>query len=422
MKILVINETSTSRALGYYMVLFRLNRRYYYAAISASDNSVMSIESEYKNEKGRICCPRHNRLTSNIHSLKANTMKTNNTPTNLKGMAKHTYNRVMSAMAEDTTSAMLHTFAALTDGAKDIVLQSGKYSNLYIRGERKDMAAEEAAKELTERAAAGVTRKLRKIDMVCAASFLAEYITRQRNEIETPEAPSPDNTPTNLKGMAKHTYNRVMSAMAEDTTSAMLHTFAALTDGAKDIVLQSGKYSNLYIRGERKDMAAEEAAKELTERAAAGVTRKLRKIDMVCAASFLAEYITRQRNEIETPEAPSPDNTPTTMNAKETTEFSELTHAGQCLDIYLHNTAQIYERYTVPAIERVTRAIKAGEYVSDNAGQLAKDIQEITPAMQAAARLVKRYDHLTPTAKDIEQVTRNYAAYIVDCAKYEIEQ
>lgn len=115
------------------------------------------------------------------------------------------------------------------------------------------------------------------------------------------------------------------------------------------------------------------------------------------------------------------NNTPSTMNANEVTEFSELTHAGQCLDIYLHNTAEIYERYTVPAIKRVTRAIKAGEYVSDNAAQLAKDIQEITPAMQAAARLVKRYDHLTPTAKDIEQVTRNYAAYIVDCAKYEIE-
>lgn len=125
-------------------------------------------------------------------------------------------------------------------------------------------------------------------------------------------------------------------------------------------------------------------------------------------------------DEPEEPETPT-DNTPATMNANETTEFSELTHAGQCLDIYLHNTREIYERYTVPAIERVTRAIKAGEYVSDNAGQLAKDIQEITPAMQAAARLVKRYDHLTPTANDIEQVTRNYAAYIVDCAKYEIE-
>ena len=66
-----------------------------------------------------------------------------------------------------------------------------------------------------------------------------------------------------IKGMAKHTYNRVMSAMAEDTSSAMLHAFAALTDGAKAIVLQSGKFSNLYIRGERKGMTAEEAAKEL---------------------------------------------------------------------------------------------------------------------------------------------------------------
>lgn len=229
--------------------------------------------------------------------------------------------------------------------------------------------------------------------------------------------------PANLKGTAKHTYNRVISAMAEDTTAGMLHAFAALTDGAKAIALQSGKFSNLYIRGERKGMAAEEAAKELTERAAGCVSRKLRNIDMICAAAFLAEYISRQRKAIETPETPNPENnTPATMNANETTEFSELTHAGQCLDIYLMNTAEIYDRYTVPAIERVTRAIKAGEYVSDNAGQLAKDIQEITPAIQAAARLVKRYDQMTPTAKDIEQVTRNYAAYIVDCAKYEIEK
>lgn len=111
------------------------------------------------------------------------------------------------------------------------------------------------------------------------------------------------------------------------------------------------------------------------------------------------------------------------LNPKQSApEFSELSHAGQCLDIYLHNTSDIYEHYTVPAIERVTRAIKAGEYVSDNAGQLAKDVQEITPAIQAAARLVKKYGHLTPTAQDIEQVTRNYAAYIVDCAKYEIEE
>ena len=126
----------------------------------------------------------------------------------------------------------------------------------------------------------------------------------------------------NLKGMAKYTYNRVMSAMAEDTTAAMLHAFAALTDGAKAIALQSGKFSSLYIRGERKGMAAEEAAKELTERAAALVSRKLRKIDHICAVAFLAEYISRQRKAIETPETPNPEpnNTPTTMTANETTE------------------------------------------------------------------------------------------------------
>lgn len=127
----------------------------------------------------------------------------------------------------------------------------------------------------------------------------------------------------NLKGMAKHTYNRVTTAIAEDTTTAMLHAFAALTDGAKAIALQSGKFSSLYIRGERKGMAVEEAAKELTERAAAGVTRKLRKIDHICAVAFLAEYISRQRK------ADEPTTEPTTMNANETKapESIELAHA-----------------------------------------------------------------------------------------------
>lgn len=120
-------------------------------------------------------------------------------------------------------------------------------------------------------------------------------------------------------------------------------------------------------------------------------------------------------------------NTPATMNANETTEFSELTHAGQCLDIYLHNTAEIYERYTIPAINAVVEAVRR------NGWQLPKDeaIKNLTfwtswqdgtkKAIQAAARLVKKHDHMTPTAKDIKQVTRNYAAYIVDCAKYELE-
>lgn len=131
-------------------------------------------------------------------------------------------------------------------------------------------------------------------------------------------------TSANLKGMAKHTYNRVMSAMTEDSDPAMLHTFAALTEGAKAIALQSGNFSNLYIRGINKGMTAEEAANELTERAAALVSRKLRKIDMICAASFLAEYITRQRKEAEQPEPTNPDNTPATMNANEVKTMQDI--------------------------------------------------------------------------------------------------
>lgn len=120
--------------------------------------------------------------------------------------------------------------------------------------------------------------------------------------------------------------------------------------------------------------------------------------------------------------------TPTTTEpTTNTPEFSELSHAGQCLDIYLHNTAEIYNRYTVPAIAAIVEAVRR------NGWQLPKDeaIKNLTfwtswqpgtkKALQAAARLVRKYDRLTPTAQDIEQVTRNYAAYIVDCAKYEIE-
>lgn len=214
--------------------------------------------------------------------------------------------------------------------------------------------------------------------------------------------------------MAKYTYNRVKSAMAEDENPHLSAAFTVLPEGAKSIALQSGHFSNLYIRGERKGMAVEEAARELTERSAACVSRKLRKIDMVCAVAFLTEYINRQRKE-EEPTTTEPNNTTTTVNANETT-VQGYSHAAHCLELYLHNTSEIYDRYTVPAIERVRRAFKAGEHVSNNAKQLKEDIQEIEPAISAAARLVRKYDHLSPTAQDIEQVTRNYAAYIVEQA------
>lgn len=139
-------------------------------------------------------------------------MKANNT---LKGQALRTYNKVMNAMAEDNDASMLHTFAALTQQAKSIALQSGKFSNAYVRGELKGMAAEEAAKDLTARAAACVSCKVRNIDMVIAAAFLAEYISRQRKEIETPNTPKPETktmneTTKSVNGIMNQA-NRLMS-------------------------------------------------------------------------------------------------------------------------------------------------------------------------------------------------------------------
>ena len=109
------------------------------------------------------------------------------------------------------------------------------------------------------------------------------------------------------------------------------------------------------------------------------------------------------------------------MNANETTEFSELTHAGQCLNTYLHNTSYIYDHYTAPEIaaaaERMRINARTGKYLWHPCTPKA---MLVICAISNAIALVQTYDHLTPTTKDIEQVTRDYVAYIVDCAKYEI--
>lgn len=227
----------------------------------------------------------------------------------------------------------------------------------------------------------------------------------------------------NLKGMAKHTYNRVMSAMAEDNTTAMLHAFAALTDGAKAVALQAGKFSNLYTRGERKGMAVEEAAKELTERAAAGVTRKLRKIDHICAVAFLAEYISRQRKADE----PTTEPTGTTPANAATT-----TPAAKCLTMYLDNTAEIYNRYTAPAIAELANKDR-NNGGRTNWGNVISALCTLDPcepfrtlegkicrAIDHARRLVYQLDGLTPTTADIDQAAHDYVAYIVECAQFEI--
>lgn len=107
------------------------------------------------------------------------------------------------------------------------------------------------------------------------------------------------------------------------------------------------------------------------------------------------------------------------MNANKTTE---LTHAGQCLDIYLFSAIDIHEQYTVPTIAAVVEVAKRKCWRRPN----SKAIRDLTSwvscqdntgkAVRAAARLMKGVIRTTPTAEDIEQVTRNYAAYVVTCA------
>jgi len=164
------------------------------------------------------------------------------------------------------------------------------------------------------------------------------------------------------KGRAKYIYNRVINAMAEDNQAAMCHTFAALTQQAKSVVLQSGKFSNTYILGSSKGMPVDEAAKELTAKAAALVSCKPRKIDLIITEMFLAEYISRQRKENEP--KPSTTETANTMNTTTTDtaapEFSELSHAATNIVLTANNTYSIYASRIEPFIGSLTKKVAKG--------------------------------------------------------------
>lgn len=96
-------------------------------------------------------------------------------------------------------------------------------------------------------------------------------------------------------------------------------------------------------------------------------------------------------------------------NKPKTTEFGELTHAGHCLCKYLQKDSFIYEYYTQKAIEAI---------VNDGLSISSEDVRRyVRNAIDHASWQVEKYDHLIPTAQDIEHVTRNYVAYIVACAQ-----
>ena len=100
-------------------------------------------------------------------------------------------------------------------------------------------------------------------------------------------------------------------------------------------------------------------------------------------------------------------------------EFSELSHAAQCLDIYLHNTREIYERYTVPAIKEAARRMRL--YGVNIPANVAIDYTITGDAMDAARALVVKYDHLHPTASDCTAAFVGYDDYIMESATFEVE-
>lgn len=112
-----------------------------------------------------------------------------------------------------------------------------------------------------------------------------------------------------------------------------------------------------------------------------------------------------------TPETSDTMNTETTpaMNEVNTVELSP---AAYCMDVYLLNDAEIYERYTIPAI---------GACVGDQTIKAPAMLEYVKEALKVAARMVVKYDHVTPTSDDIQEVFRRYIAYITGCAEYEVK-
>lgn len=97
----------------------------------------------------------------------------------------------------------------------------------------------------------------------------------------------------------------------------------------------------------------------------------------------------------------------------------EYTHAARCLDIYLMNESEIYNRYTVPAIELAAAGLQT-KWMPNVIEHGKKMDGVINNALQAAALLVQKHDHMTPAPADIEAVKANYVAYIIECAQYEV--
>lgn len=102
---------------------------------------------------------------------------------------------------------------------------------------------------------------------------------------------------------------------------------------------------------------------------------------------------------------------------------NDLTHAARCIDIYLNNTSEIYERYTLPLIKTaiynltgISTSESAIKWTYDNISKCGT----LSAAIRSACNLVKKHDNLTPAQSDINAVIANYCAYIIETAQFKI--
>ena len=143
------------------------------------------------------------------------------------------------------------------------------------------------------------------------------------------------------------------------------------------------------------------------------------------AASILADYPAAVRlviycgdSVIAIIDLDQPEPTGTTAAANAAT----ITPAAKCLTMYLDNTRDIYDRYTVPAIDKVAAMMRSNathpqQFDATPTG--VARLHEVRRALSVAAGLVRKCDHTNPTPADIDQAAHDYAAYIVECAQYE---
>lgn len=101
---------------------------------------------------------------------------------------------------------------------------------------------------------------------------------------------------------------------------------------------------------------------------------------------------------------------------------ANTTPAANLLTMYLDNTAEIYDRYTMPVIDKVAAMMRSNtthrqQFDATPAG--VARLHEVKRALSVAAGLVRKCDHLTPTTADIDQAAHDYVAYIVECAQFE---